>query len=343
MKRTIEARRVGKRQHDVAASTRTPGPRTGFTLIELLVVIAIIAVLAALLLPAVQSAREAARRTECTNNLHQIIVAAHNYNEAHRVFPSGYIASGIGPYQISLPTPVNINLGPPRSGNVAPRATISNWSFSEDWGWQALIMSQMGEGTVNVNFLESKQSQNNQSACQVVVKSYACPSASLPDQRPPATGGQNLGGYAYLTYRGNSGTSPPQGAVATTNGLFYRNSSVKFRDITDGAANTLAFGESLMGYWGDATSGLARLADDNFDNAPDWGVDGQNPSQAPSTFDTYLNSSGSHFFGFGSWHPDVCIFAIADGSTRSISKSIGFHILTALCTRDGNERENLPE
>jgi len=327
---------------------RSGRSRRGFTLIELLVVIAIIAVLSALLLPAVQSAREAARKTECLNNLKQVVLATHNYHEAHKVFPTGIISSNTGSVQINLPQPAVIPVGLPSAatGNVSPQVTISNWVYSNDWGWAAFILPQMGEGTANINYEELKSSPNSQSAVQIVVKSYVCPSASIPTARPPATAGTNIGGYAYLTYRGCSGTSPPQGSppgTPTNNGIMFRDSSITFRDVRDGESNTLMFGESLFGYWGDGNSGLTRFADDNFDNRPDWGSDGLAVSQNPSTFDTYLNAQAAgHFFGFGSWHRDVINAALTDGSTRSFSKSIDFAVFSALCTRAGAERVNIP-
>lgn len=329
------------------SSQRVAVVRSGFTLIELLVVIAIIAVLAALLLPAVQSARESARRTQCVNNLKQIVMAAHNYESSHKCFPSGFITALVpGNITINLPEPGIIPLGAAGAGTggVPPQVTITNWAYSEDWGWHALILSQMGEGTANVNFKERKStSANNQEAIQLVIDSYVCPSASLPSSRPAALSGRNLGGFGYSTYRGNSGTSPQTPGGPTDNGILFRDSSVKFRDIQDGESNTLAFGESLMGYWGDGNSAVARVADDNGDGQPDWGSDGNSPSANPTTFDTYINAGGSHFFGFGSWHQDVVHFAVADGSSRSIPKTIDFTVLRDLCTRSGRERTNLPE
>jgi prepilin-type N-terminal cleavage/methylation domain-containing protein len=321
--------------------------RSGFTLIELLVVIAIIAVLAALLLPAVQSARESARRSQCVNNMKQILLAAHNYESTHKVFPSGFITASVpGNVTVNLPQPAIIPLGKASAatGGLPPQITLNDWAVSEDWGWHALILSDMGEGTANVNYFERKStSANNQEAIQLVITSYVCPSASLPSSRPAAASGRNLGGYGYSTYRGNSGTSPTAGAATTNNGILFRDSSIKFRDLKDGASNTIMFGESMMGFWGDGNSACARVADDDGNGQPDWGTDGNPQSSNPSTFDTYVSASGTHFFGFGSWHQEVVHFAPADGSARSLTKTIDFTILRDLCTRSGGERVNLPE
>ncbi|HLQ44574.1 MAG TPA: DUF1559 domain-containing protein, partial [Planctomycetaceae bacterium] len=142
----------------VGSDLNPRAPRAGFTLIELLVVIAIIALLAALLLPAVQQAREAARRTECLNNLKQMALACHNYADSHKCFPSGFISdtSMSNPSRFWMFTePITIQLGPPIAGN-AQVATINDWTYSGNWTWHAFILPQMGSATTGVNFNRSK-------------------------------------------------------------------------------------------------------------------------------------------------------------------------------------------
>ena len=192
------------------------------------------------------------------------------------------------------------------------------------------MLNQMGQLTVNIDydvlkFQTSCTSGNNALAVMVNIPSYTCPSASLPGNRP--------GGYGYATYRGCVGNSivDPNDSTASINhpGIFDANSSVGFRDITDGDSNTIMFGESLYGFWGDPYSCCARVRHNQAPFDAYWTSSPNNQQQSPPPI---------QYFGFGSWHADVCHFGLADGSTRSISKVIDFTILNALATRNNGER-----
>ncbi|RLS34348.1 MAG: DUF1559 domain-containing protein [Planctomycetota bacterium] len=317
----------------------------GFTLVELLVVIAIIALLVAMLLPAVQRAREAARRSSCINNMKQLGLAAHNYHDTHLTFPSGWVENPSVvtmdyPYP-SLPATVTL----PLANNQILQ--LNDWSMGPHYGWHTMLLPQMDQGTIILNFSKPKNDKENWQMLQVPVEPYVCPSASYPPARL-----QNLG---YTSYRGNLGWWPTIDPVTRqpivdpvtglppaplNNGIFYQNSSVNFRDATDGTTQTFLFGETLFGgYWGDNYSCCARARDDQ-------------PVQpaAPATqvphanFDLHWtapsNAGGSnlvHFFSFGSFHGDVVNFTMLDGSARSIAKNIDTTIFRALCTRNGRE------
>lgn len=277
-------------------------PQAGFTLVELLVVMAIISVLIAILLPAVQRVREAARRTECKNNLHQLQIAAQNYYELTGTFPSGFVRSTTRElFQIpQFPEPVRIGTN----------RIVNKWTITPQWGWHALVLNEIEESTVGINFDLAKSNVKNLDAIKTQIKLYVCPSASLPSNRPS--------GFAYTTYRGNMG---PSG----TDGMLYENSAVRHRDIADGSSHTILMGDTPFGFWGDGSSCCARIKE----------VNGK-------YFDTFWEGDdGVQFFGFGSWHGSVAHFGFADGHAASVSKSIDARVLHAIATRAGGERERL--
>ncbi len=303
--------------------------RQGFTLVELLVVIAIIGILVAMLMPAIQRAREAARRTECINNMKQLVLASHNYQDTHRVFPSGWIDGAPQcDYPIAMGSPVVLPIaGPVTTSGVQPQVLLREWALSPHWGWHAFMLPQMGEATTVINFSLPKNDIINWNMIQIPIETYVCPSAAYPSDRP--------GGLGYTSYRGNMGwwaTNDPNAPL--DNGIFFTNSNLEFRDVSDGETYTFMFGETLFGgFWGDAYACCARARDDqpNFDA---WWT-------APPDPNCPTPPNERHFLGFGSFHVDACIFGFVDGHARPIPKTIDTQIFRALCTRNG--REPIPE
>jgi len=190
--------------------------RRGFTLIELLVVISIIGVLIALLLPAVQMAREAARKTQCTNNLKQLGLALHNYESSNSAYPPSLVLTG--------------------TGNTV------NWFGG--WGANARVLPFLEQRTMfdAINFDFSYDTPINRTVTTMVIGSFICPSETKPHASDNAFGKAGVSNYGY-----NMGDWYVWGGfgpqVISNRGAFAPNTSRKVADFTDGLSQTLMVSE----------------------------------------------------------------------------------------------------
>ncbi len=290
----------------MASRARTHSP-AGFTLVELLVVIAIIGILIALLLPAVQSAREAARATQCANNVKQIQLALLNYHGAFEIFPPG--TDG------------------PHAG----------------WSWSALILPYLEEQAVHnrCDFDFGYNTRENQEAIKNFFGTYQCPSA--PENRLISCCARIRGDQdaAETNYGGVSTTRSSRNRFGffccaldyEGNGMLFYRSDVRLREVSDGTSKTLmvtevdhdqddafktnypsycAFGLCWIGrYW--ASENLVTSA---------WGIN---------------SGTDVHDAGVESHHPGGTFFSFADGHVTRLSETIDQRLLESLVTRDGGE------
>jgi prepilin-type processing-associated H-X9-DG protein/prepilin-type N-terminal cleavage/methylation domain-containing protein len=301
-------------------------PRRAFTLIELLVVIAIIAGLIALLLPAVQSAREAARRARCLNNLKQIVLALHNYHDAVMTFPPGYIA------MTQANDPAGTEIGP-------------------GWGWAAMSLGQVEAVSLYnaVNFSLATSHPASQTARVIVLNTFSCPS-NAGGRGPLLTindgqGSALVSDVAAGQYVGVAGQFEPEEFPAQNNGVFYRNSRIGFRDITDGTSTTLMVGERSQNV-ADATW-VGMIPYGRACNNPAWPVQDCEASNVlilghtgPSPDEPWIDPPNNRKAGvddFWSRHPGGCNFAFCDGSVRFIRETIDLPTFSRLATRAGGE------
>jgi prepilin-type N-terminal cleavage/methylation domain-containing protein/prepilin-type processing-associated H-X9-DG protein len=314
--------------------------RTGFTLVELLVVIAIIAVLIGLLVPAVQKVREAANRIQCSNNLKQLALAAHNYHDAKGKFPNG----------------------------LHTVETVGG-RYANGTAWEIELLPYLEQDNLKKRW-DSNDFRNNvkgerDATTAQVLQVLLCPSDSLPDPVYFVDVSPQFPQYAYASgfyalgsYGGNAGKrSFPGPAMLTRDGIFCWDSSIGVKDVTDGASNTFLFGERVhrdpefdryaftsspsfyplakQGAWAAVFATGGGSLPHHLLSTP-VPINYQMPASAGSA------EMNNRLCAYGSGHPGGANFAFADGSVRFLSESTPLDTLKALSTRAEGEAVSVP-
>jgi len=322
---------------------------SGFSLVELLVVIGIIGILVALTLPAIQMAREAARRSQCSNNLKQLVLASHQFHEAYGRFPPGYLG----------PKPQGIG-SPEQWGGWGGRQWVSCLVFLLPYLEMNALYRQMDSDNykpLTISLLDIEQEgapywerQGVWELAQARLEVLVCPSdnpygsvdtfALIHHYYDPnfqqgssviqagavfaGAAGNALGRTNYLGVAGAAGVT---GAPTWDfwRGVFANRSRTRFPDIRDGSSNTLHFGESRGGKNVEGTKGPLSFA---------WvgcGVMG-----------TAWGLGGQGWYHFSSHHPGIVQFGFADGNVRRVSVTIDGEVLKALSGMADGKPVDLP-
>ncbi|NLY01750.1 MAG: DUF1559 domain-containing protein [Rhodopirellula sp.] len=314
--------------------------RFGFTLVELLVVIAIIGILIALLLPAVQAAREAARRSQCSNNLKQVALGLHNYHDTHLVFPPGFVDTS------------------PSCSATNNANAIDQASNLNGLAWSALILPFVEQGPL-YDQVKSQTSSfarhwerdfswtvNPIAASRQGVSVYSCPTDTMELINT------KRGSFGKNNYLGNSGTGAPLDAL----GVLYPGSRIKMRDIQDGTSNTALLVERTGTRELSSTScgvGAAAVACDwqaglwigarTIGSANTWspGLNNTDVDSYGGNGATYLINRSSATWG-AAWgsasnHPGGLQWALCDASVNFVSETIDMATYRYLRDRRDNQ------
>ncbi|QDU55034.1 DUF1559 domain-containing protein [Aeoliella mucimassa] len=313
--------------------------KRGFTLVELLVVIAIIGILVALLLPAVQAAREAARRIQCTNQLKQIALAIQNYSDTNKCYPQGRA----GCDGASLTDAANAGL------------STSGWDNSRSYSGFVQILPFMEQGAlydaidldhfwsspgVPERIGDDTHSVAHQAIVATVIEAYNCPSDSRPKSVDWGNGPEAVGSYALCM--GSNGPTYGWASLPVkvdNTGVFLYARKIKPRQITDGLSRTMFVGETIDGHE-KATSNRWTAAARHQDSLRST----ENPLNTPPGYGTPYTAYGYTTNGaFASRHPDGGLFAFGDGHVEFLNDSIDIWTYRTLSTRANGDLEGIDD